>query len=128
MTTVRNVAGIAFALCAGLTLLTLACTIPHLSSWWPMFVVIFYILSPIPIHVAKAFGGDLNTGNPTVDFAIFVTTGIIVSAFGLPAVLAHVGQIQFEACIMTSFANIIIFSTIIGYFYYTEKDTMAYPF
>uniref|UniRef100_A0A0K0DZH7 Leptin receptor gene-related protein n=1 Tax=Strongyloides stercoralis TaxID=6248 RepID=A0A0K0DZH7_STRER len=128
MTTVKTVAGIAFALCTGLTLLVLACTITQLTSWLPMFVIIFYILSPIPIHTAKAFGGDFDTGNPIVDFAIFITTGIIISAFGLPAVLAHVGAIHFNAWIMTAFANIIIFSTIVSYFYYTEKDTMAFPF
>jgi len=54
-----------------------------------MFVLIFYILSPIPNLIAKRHADDTESSNACRELAYFLTTGIVVSAYGLPIVLAR---------------------------------------
>ncbi|VDP01304.1 unnamed protein product [Soboliphyme baturini] len=58
------------------------------SNWYPMFVLIFYFLCPLPLTIAGSYE-DQSTSASWHDFALFVTAGIVVSAFSLPIVLAH---------------------------------------
>ena len=51
-------------------------------------MVIFYLLSPIPTLLAKRHSDD-SSSNPCRELAWFLTTGIVVSAFALPIVLAR---------------------------------------
>lgn len=54
-------------------------------------MIIFYILCPIPIAIARrcassnSYGGSESTG--CTDLMWFITSAIVVSAFGLPAIL-----------------------------------------
>lgn len=57
------------------------------SNWWPFFVIVFYFLAPIPMILAKRYT-DSNEGN-AMDCALFFTMGIVISAFGLPIILAR---------------------------------------
>lgn len=58
--------------------------------WWPFFVVLFYILAPIPTIVARRYTDDSgNSSNPCLELAIFITMGFVVSSFALPIVLAR---------------------------------------
>lgn len=60
------------------------------SQYWPLFVLFFYILSPIPYCIARRLVDDTDaTSNACKELAIFLTTGIVVSAFGLPIVFAR---------------------------------------
>ena len=59
------------------------------STYWPMFVLIFYFLAPIPLMIAKRFGSGDSTSTACKELSIFFTTGIVISAFGLPCILAH---------------------------------------
>lgn len=63
----------------------------YFSNWWPMFVLIFYFLSPVPTVISRRMSDSLDTASSAcVELAIFLTTGIVISAVGLPVVLAHV--------------------------------------
>lgn len=60
------------------------------SQYWPLFVLFFYILSPIPYCIARRLVDDTDAmSNACKELAIFLTTGIVVSAFGLPVIFAR---------------------------------------
>ena len=58
------------------------------SNWYPFTVVVFYLLSPIPSLIARRHSDD-SASNPCRELAYFLTTGIVMSAFALPIVLAR---------------------------------------
>lgn len=64
-------------------------SVPFSSNWWPFFVVVFYVLAPIPSIIARRVSEDTGGSNPCKELAYFVTAAIVVSAFGLPIVLAR---------------------------------------
>lgn len=67
-------------------------TFPILFSrvYWPLFVLIFYVLSPIPTFISRRLSDDGDSSsNACRELAYFLTTGIVVSSFGLPIVLAR---------------------------------------
>lgn len=56
-----------------------------------MSVLVFYILAPLPTIIARrqinAYSSVFNRS--CMDFAIFLTMGIVVSSFALPIILAR---------------------------------------
>ena len=54
-----------------------------------MFVLVFYALSPVPSMVAKRYADSLESSSALIEFCYFMTAGIVISAYGLPIVLAH---------------------------------------
>eukprot|EP00092_Neocalanus_flemingeri_P023773 GFUD01025791.1.p1 GENE.GFUD01025791.1~~GFUD01025791.1.p1 ORF type:complete len:435 (+),score=89.08 GFUD01025791.1:146-1450(+) len=109
----------------GFVLLILACALPRFNNWYPGTVVVFYLLSPIPITVAKRHGDSSN--NTCKYLAWFLTAVIIVSAFALPIALASVPVdhtaidqetltttvIESGACLIVIAANAVLFVTIL---------------
>lgn len=68
----------------------------NLSNWWPTFVIIFYVISPIPIAIGRRCAPDsysMRDTSPCADLMWFITSVIVVSAFGLPAVMHRVGTV-----------------------------------
>lgn len=58
--------------------------------WWPFFVVLFYILAPVPTIIARRYTDDSgNNPNRCLELAIFMTMGFVVSSFALPIILAR---------------------------------------
>ncbi len=71
------------------------CFLPH-RVYWPMFVLMFYILSPIPNLIARRHADDTESSNACRELAYFLTAGIVVSAYGLPVVLARKSVVSTE--------------------------------
>merc|ERR1712180_540269 len=89
MAGVKALVALAFSGSIGLLFLFLACALPQFNNWYPFTVVVFYLLSPIPTFIAKRYADDSLSSNPCRELAWFLTTGIVVSAFALPIVLAR---------------------------------------
>lgn len=71
--------------------------------YWPMFVLIFYVLSPIPTFISRRLSDDTDSSsNACRELAYFLTTGIVVSAFGLPIVLARTNAVS---CLQDDFSK-----------------------
>ncbi|CAF0857138.1 unnamed protein product [Rotaria sordida] len=114
-----NVVLLAFLASIGLTLLILGCALSQ-YNWWPTFVIIFYVLSPIPIAIGRRCTSDggynMRDSSPCADLMWFITSVIVVSAFGLPAVMYRTSVIPVGSMAFIMSANIVIFTTITIYF------------
>uniref|UniRef100_A0A4W4F9V0 Leptin receptor gene-related protein n=1 Tax=Electrophorus electricus TaxID=8005 RepID=A0A4W4F9V0_ELEEL len=96
-------------------------TIPHVCHshrvYWPLFVLIFYVLSPLPHFIASRCSDNTDSSsNACRELAHFLTTGIVVSAFGLPIILARKEVVKWGACGLVMAGNGVIFLTILGFF------------
>ncbi|RTG82216.1 uncharacterized protein DC041_0002004, partial [Schistosoma bovis] len=100
------------------TFLLLACALPQYNVWWPLFMLIFYILAPIPLLVAKNFQESSSLG----DVSVFLTTIVIVSAYALPILFARAPKILWGACGLTLSANTLMFATIFFLVYLVVKS------
>merc|ERR1711953_852056 len=120
-----SVVALAFLGSVGLTFLFLACALPG-YNWWPFFVVIFYLLSPIPTLIAKRHSDGINESSALKEACAFSTTGIVLSAFGLPLVLARAPVaapiITWASCGLVFTSNIVIFLAILGFFIAFDND------
>ncbi|KAM3866050.1 leptin receptor gene-related protein [Diretmus argenteus] len=117
MAGVKALVGLSFSGAIGLTFLLLGCALELYGVYWPLFVLIFYVLSPIPTFIARRLSDDTDAAsNACRELAYFFTTGIVVSSYGLPIVLARVQTIQWGACALVMAGNSVIFLTILGFF------------
>ncbi|KAF7491495.1 Leptin receptor overlapping transcript-like 1 [Sarcoptes scabiei] len=97
--------------------------------WWPFFVVIFYVISPLPVLIANRYLENTNTNTTTAkDVALFITAVIVISAYGLPIILARAPPdhptIVTWACILALMGNTVVFLTILGFFYsFTSNES-----
>uniref|UniRef100_A0A672LX97 Leptin receptor overlapping transcript-like 1 n=1 Tax=Sinocyclocheilus grahami TaxID=75366 RepID=A0A672LX97_SINGR len=83
----------------------------------PLFLLFFYILAPIPYCISRRVVDDTDSAsNACKELAIFLTTGIVVSAFGLPVIFARAHVMAWGACALVLAGNIVIFATILGFF------------
>ncbi|XP_055919784.1 leptin receptor gene-related protein [Eupeodes corollae] len=97
-----------------MTFLILACAIPQPKLFYPFFVFIFYLLSIIPLIIARRITPTGET-NARTEFALFLAAGFVLSAFALPIVLARSAVITWLACWLTLGGNIINYLTMLGY-------------
>ncbi|UJR16478.1 hypothetical protein I4U23_003381 [Adineta vaga] len=92
----------------------------HSSNWYPTFVIIFYVLCPIPLAIGRRCTSDSGYGthdsSPCTDLMWFITSVIVISAFGLPVVLWHSTVIHAGSMGFIMAANAVIFTTITIYF------------
>nr|CAD7396987.1 unnamed protein product [Timema cristinae] len=97
------------------------------SVWWPFFVVLFYILSPVPTLIARRYNENSGNSSPSVyEVAIFITMGFVVSSFALPIVLSRALVIQWGACFLTLAANVVVYATLLGFFLTFDSDDADY--
>ncbi|XP_011370130.2 leptin receptor overlapping transcript-like 1 isoform X1 [Pteropus vampyrus] len=117
MAGIKALISLSFGGAIGLMFLMLGCALPIYNQYWPLFVLFFYILSPIPYCIARRLVDDTDAmSNACKELAIFLTTGIVVSAFGLPIVFARAHLIEWGACALVLTGNTVIFATILGFF------------
>uniref|UniRef100_A0A8C0M4Y7 Leptin receptor gene-related protein n=1 Tax=Canis lupus familiaris TaxID=9615 RepID=A0A8C0M4Y7_CANLF len=91
MAGVKALVALSFSGAIGLTFLMLGCALEDYGVYWPLFVLIFHAISPIPHFIAKRATYDSDaTSSACRELAYFFTTGIVVSAFGFPVILARV--------------------------------------
>uniref|UniRef100_A0A6I8PCJ0 Leptin receptor gene-related protein n=1 Tax=Ornithorhynchus anatinus TaxID=9258 RepID=A0A6I8PCJ0_ORNAN len=95
----------------GLTFLMLGCGV------LPLFVLISTRSPPIPHFIATRASDDSDSGsNACRELAYFFTTGIVVSAFGFPVILARVAVVDKWGACVSSWAGTCDFLTILGFF------------
>ncbi|XP_019734573.1 leptin receptor gene-related protein isoform X2 [Hippocampus comes] len=114
---IKDLVGLSFGGAIGLTFLFLGCAVEQYGVYWPLFALIFYILSPLPLIIANRVSDDTDSSsNACRELAYFLTTGIVVSAYGFHIVLAHSSTIEWGACGLALTGNTILFITIFGFF------------
>jgi len=146
----KALVGLAFTGSIGLLFLFLACALPQFNNWYPITVVVFYLLSPIPSLLAKRYTDTTGENGQCRELAWFLTTGIVVSAFALPIVLSRAPGagpatnntqtvdnispavdnitgtvdkvIAGGACGLVLTANTFMFLTIFGFFFAFDND------
>lgn len=96
----------------GVTFLLLGCIIPN--SYWPMFILIFYLCLPIPIIIAAGCDQYDDKTGPN-ELAIFITAVLFVSTFGLLIVIYQKGYIKGQGFCFALTGNIILICTVVIY-------------
>lgn len=135
MGTLGGIVCMSFLAAIGILFLVLGCVLVDFKtekgSWWVMFNLFFYILAPIPAMIVKRVGSDFSsfsgTSNLVVELALFFTTGFVVSAFGLPIVLARAHIIKYGAMALVMVGNLFIFITILLFFtVFDQQDEFGF--
>ncbi|CAB4062312.1 Leptin receptor gene-related protein [Lepeophtheirus salmonis] len=127
MAGIKSLIALAFAGSFGFLFLLLSCALPQFqNNWTPMFVILFYVLFPLPIMIARRHS---NEPSSCKEFSFFLMTIIAISAFALPIVLARAYADQMDksvsiisggAAALVEFANLIVFSTIIRFLWVND--------
>ncbi|MCL4144316.1 UNVERIFIED_CONTAM: hypothetical protein GTU68_019839 [Idotea baltica] len=98
------------------------------SNWWPFFIVSFYILAPVPIFISRKLETEATSLSRSL--AHFLTSGIVISAFALPLVLARSPSdqpvINWSACWLAITGNIFVFVTIFGFILASDEENVEY--
>ncbi|XP_077377840.1 leptin receptor gene-related protein-like [Festucalex cinctus] len=115
---IKALVGLSFTGAIGLTFLFVGCAVTQYGVYWPVFAMFFYALSPVPILLANRSSDDSdNSSNVCKDLVYFLTTGIVISAYGYHIVLANCGLIEWGPCSLVLTGDTIIFFTIFGFFH-----------
>eukprot|EP00794_Sanderia_malayensis_P008144 gene8144-9014_t len=118
------IVGMSFAAAIGILLVVLGCALKEFQTpkgpWWVLFNLFFYVLAPIPALITRRLGGDFTSfsgsSNLCAEISLFFTSGIVISAFGLPIVLARAQIIKYGAMALVMTGNLFIFCTILAFF------------
>lgn len=127
MAGIKSLVGLAFMGSIGLLFLFLACALPG-YNWWPFFVVMFYVIAPIPTLIMKRFSDEPSA---LKDVCAFFTSGIVLSAFALPFVLARApvvgggSVILWGSCGLVCVSNIVMFATLFAFFRAFDDDSSS---
>lgn len=96
----------------GVTFLLLACILP--KSYWPLFILLFYVFLPIPIFIVNSCDqyGENTSAN---ELAIFITAILLVSTFGLLIVIFQKDVIKGRDFAFAMTGNVIFVFTAVVY-------------
>lgn len=98
-----------------LTFILLGCVLS--GRWWTLLIFLFYGFTPLPLLFVRNSGYDNLDGeiNKSLDIAVFFITGIVVSTFAFPILLARtpIGNPNIDAttAVFTEAATILFYVT-----------------
>eukprot|EP00035_Acanthoeca_spectabilis_P000006 m.70224 g.70224 ORF g.70224 m.70224 type:complete len:129 (+) comp10002_c0_seq2:78-464(+) len=119
--TTGGICCMAFFFTIGILMVVLGCALPEYDNWYPLFVLITYILTPIPA-CAITRGDNYGEASAKEDACVFMTAALTVSGYGIPFVLFNNGVIAAGAAWLTIAGNTVIFSSILAYFMIYEVE------
>jgi len=70
-------------------------------------VLIFYALSPVPTLIARRFADAVEMSSVLIEICVFITSCIVVSAYGLPLVLARAAEVVRLTLALTTLLSLI---------------------
>jgi len=91
------------------------------GNWWPMVIVIFYFIAPLPDLLCSRCGQNdvMNvSGRNFKDLGYFLTGVLVISGFGLPAVLAHNNVIGIPALCLSLGGGLIVYASLVIYIHF----------
>jgi len=116
--------GLGATLAIGLVLNLLACIL--WGNWWPLITIVAYFLAPFPnLFFARCGESYLDSASRNwQDTGYFLTGFLVVSGFGVPAVLTHAEIISTNAFILSLFGGLIVYGSILLYihFFHSKSD------
>ncbi|KAI8853973.1 vacuolar protein sorting 55 [Chytridium lagenaria] len=122
------IVSLAFCLSLGILLVILSSAL--YSNWWPLLVVLTYVLAPIPNIVCKRLAGSsdfLSEENRGIlETGYFVTSFFVVSGFALPLVLSHSEMISSVAMYLSLSGGLLIYATILGYLHFFVGEDVSF--
>jgi hypothetical protein len=101
----------------GVVLNILACALPH-QNWYPFIVIVCYALAPFPnILCGMCNRGDiLGSGNRSwKDAGFFITSFLVLSGFGVPAVELRAHAISTQAFLLSIFGGLVLYGAVLAY-------------
>lgn len=110
-----RIVGVGFLGSLALTFIFLGCILS--GKWWTLLIFIFYGFTPLPLLFVRNTGYDSLDGevNKSLDIAMFFVTGMIVSTFAFPLLLARTPvdnpNIDATTAILTEVATILFYFT-----------------
>ena len=70
-------------------------------------MLIFYALSPVPTLIARRFADAVEMSSVLIEICVFITSCIVVSAYGLPLVLARAAEVVRLTLALTTLLSLI---------------------
>uniref|UniRef100_A0A9L0S8Y3 Leptin receptor overlapping transcript-like 1 n=1 Tax=Equus caballus TaxID=9796 RepID=A0A9L0S8Y3_HORSE len=118
MAGIKALISLSFGGAIGLMFLMLGCALPiyKLSRSCTCGTEVPWTLHTASPSARRLVDDTDAMSNACKELAIFLTTGIVVSAFGLPIVFARAHLIEWGACALVLTGNTVIFATILGFF------------
>ncbi|KAF1814456.1 vacuolar protein sorting 55 [Eremomyces bilateralis CBS 781.70] len=122
----KTIIALSFVLAIGFLLVILSSAL--WKNYLPLLVVATYVIAPVPNWLCgRAASHDdfmESSGSAVVDFGKFLTGFFVVMGIALPALLAHTGDIVYQAMVMSIVGGLLIYGTIITFtmFFQEEQD------
>eukprot|EP01089_Gocevia_fonbrunei_P005892 TRINITY_DN1638_c0_g1_i3.p2 TRINITY_DN1638_c0_g1~~TRINITY_DN1638_c0_g1_i3.p2 ORF type:complete len:138 (+),score=24.24 TRINITY_DN1638_c0_g1_i3:198-611(+) len=113
---------LAFFVAIGIGLDILACAL--WANWWPILVIIFYTLAPLPnlmfAHCADPVGEGFMDSRARAwkDTGFFITGMFIFSGLGLPIVLYHTEVIALGQMLLALGGGLITYTAFVIYIHF----------
>uniref|UniRef100_A0A6G1SBP9 Leptin receptor gene-related protein n=1 Tax=Aceria tosichella TaxID=561515 RepID=A0A6G1SBP9_9ACAR len=127
MASTTKIVGVGFLGSLGLTFIILGCVMS--GKWWALLMFLFYGFTPIPLLFVRNDDGyqslDGSEVNKSMDIAIFLVAGMIVSTIAFPILLTSVPVsnpgMDTTSAFLTEFATVIFYTTA-GLFIVASED------